>query len=124
MSAPARYLLVPASKFDLISLDFFGGLALPTYKGYSCILSCVEMVTGFVQFYLMKNKQVTTIRNTLREKWFAVFGAPKEVHSDNEPCLIAQGLKDFYAVHGVTSTTSSIYRPSKNGQVERVYIAL
>ena len=63
----------------------------------------------------------TTPQSTIDQvrQWFAAYGLPEEVVSDNGPQLISQEFTDFLKQNGVKQTLVPPYHPSSNGAAER-----
>ena len=55
-----RPLEFPEVKFDMISLDYFGfgAKSISTCRGFKGIITVVERLTGFCQFWPAKTKQM------------------------------------------------------------------
>ena len=53
------------------------------------------------------------------DKLFAICVTPRFIHSNNGPCLVSQEFRDYLLRRGISSSKSSVYHPSGNGQTER-----
>ena len=80
------------------------------------------IVDAYIKFpEVVKMKSITsscTIR-ALREI-FSRHGIPKSIVSDNGPQFISSEFKTFCENNGISYITTAVYKPSTNGQCERV----
>ena len=67
---------------------------------------------------VMKN---TTARATIEvlRKWFAKFGIPMQLVSDNGPQFISNEFEQFMGMNGVKHIRCSAHHPCSNGGAER-----
>ena len=42
------------------------------------------------------------------------------IHSENGPAFVSKQMREFYHKHGINTSTTSMYNPQGNGQVERL----
>ena len=66
---------------------------------------------------IMKSTSALATIDRLRS-WFARFGLPLEIVSDNGPQFSSEMFKDFCRKYGIKPHDSSPWHPSSNGQVE------
>ena len=114
---------LPAEKFDLVSIDYYGAGAqqLKKYKGYVAILSMVERLTGLGMFIPVKSRKVQEAIDIVKENYCGVFGFPKHIHSDNEASFGSGAFVDFCKKHETALSTPGVYHHPQNGQVERAH---
>jgi hypothetical protein len=117
--AKQRRLPFPVSKsnssrcFDLIHVDIWGPLSIPTFEGYRYFLTIVDDYTRFTWIRLMKYKAdvkvlLPSFINTF-EKQFGVH--LKRLQSDNGKEFL---LHDFYKEKGIFHETACVYTPQQN----------
>lgn len=83
-------------------------------------LLLIDAHSKWVEIELMH--QNTTAERTVEvlRSWFARFGLPVELVSDNGPQYIAQCFKDFCSRNGIKHTLSPPYHPQTNGAAENI----
>ena len=104
---------------EKICLDFLGPLK-PTEKGYSSLLTVVDIYTRWFTAWPVKNQKAETVIKHLIRDYVPGRGVPSVVHSDNGPVYIAHVFKVAMAAFGVRTTTTPVYNP-KNNSVERFH---
>ena len=101
----------PTHPFDRVHIDFFelhGKEYLLLVDSYSKWLE-IECLT--------KTKSCDTIR--VLHRWFARFGFPIQLVSDNGPQFVSYEFDYFLKTHGIKHIRSSAYHPCSNGGAER-----
>ena len=88
---------------EKICLDFVGPLE-PTKKGYTSLLTVVNVYTRWFTAWPVKNQKGDLIRD-----YFLDQGVPSVVHSDNGPAYIAHVFQVAMAAFDVRTTTTPIY---------------
>ena len=114
-----KTLPIPQERFQMISVDLFWGGALPGWRGYKQVLAIIERVSNFVMLIPLKTKSAITIGQAIKDRWIAIFGAPKVIHTDCEPVLVGNIMRDFCSSNNIELATSAIYAHNQNGHVER-----
>jgi hypothetical protein len=109
---------IATSKFDLLHLDIWGPLAIPSVHGHRYFLTIVDDHTRFVWIILLKQKSEVAIKLqhfiTLIENQYTT--VPKIIRSDNGPEF---SLSTFYSSKGIIHQRSCVETPQQNGRVER-----
>ena len=72
----------------------------------------------FVVAYVVKDQTALTVAHTLRYGYFALFGAPAYLVSDQGKAFTSQVVKDLCKLYGVQKLRTSPYHTQTNGQVE------
>lgn len=102
----------PTNPFDRVHVDFFGPFLGKHY------LLLVDSHSKWIEVEIMKNTDAFHTVAVLR-KWFARFGAPIQLVSDNGAQFISSLFEDFMKANGIKHIRSSAYHPSSNGGAER-----
>ena len=111
--APAPFIpwTFPSRVWERVHIDF----ASLEGKDYLILIDShskwieVELITTTTS-----SKTIEVIRH-----WFASYGLPMELVSDNGPQFTATEFKDFLNRNGVKHTLTPPYHPSSNGAAER-----
>jgi transposase InsO family protein len=82
-------------------------------------LVVVDAYSKFPEIVKMTSTTATTTTNVLRDI-FSRYGLPEIIVSDNGPQFIASEFQQFCRNNGIMHRTSAAYKPSTNGQAERV----
>ena len=79
----------------------------------------VEAYSKWAEVELMEK---TTAAKVIHKfgKWFARYGYPRQVFSDNGPKFCSKELKDFFQGKGIRFINSTPYHPKTNGTAERL----
>ena len=109
--------LVQAIKpFDRLSIDFKG--PLPSSSKNRFLLIMVDEYSRFPFAYPCSDISADTVIRCLTSV-FTTFGTPSYIHSDRGTSFMSVAVKNFLLRHGVSSSRSTPYHPTGNGQCER-----
>jgi IS30 family transposase len=89
--------------------------ALDGSKG---ILVIIEQLTKYPYAVPIKSKEATEIAKHLFE-YITLFGAPREIISDQGKEFVIQVVTELTNAAGITHNITSTYNPRCNGQTER-----
>ena len=70
--------------------------------------------------YVVKDQKAATAAHTLRHGYFALFGAPAYLISDQGKAFISQVVEDLCKLYGVQKLRTLPYHAQTNGQVEQM----
>ena len=98
---------------ECLNIDFIG--PFPN-QGY--ILVIVDTFTRWVELYHITDATALSAAECLL-KHFGRFGAPHQLRSDNGPHFIADVIREFLHLIGVSHTLTLAYSKQKNAIVER-----
>jgi hypothetical protein len=109
---------VSKNNFDLVHMDIWGPLSVPSMLGYKYFLTIVDDKSRFTWIYLMKLKSeasshIKAFCNMIKTQFETNI---KCIRSDNGSEFF---LKDFYKDHGILHQCSCVATPQQNGIVER-----
>ena len=111
---------VHASKpLHRMHLDFPGGSLPPTLEGYLYALIIIDGFSRYPWIIPLKTKTSSEIAEALIREVFSVFGLPDIVHSDNEPTLVSECLREVFRRLNVKRTMSAVRHPQGNAPCER-----
>ena len=107
----------PTNPFDRVHIDFLGPFLGPFFgKNY---LILVDSHSKWMEVQIMKQTDAFHTVATLR-KWFAQFGMPIQLVSDNGPQFTFELFVEFMKSNGIKHIRTSAYHPSTNGGAERI----
>ena len=84
-----------------------------------CVYMVVDAFTKFQKFDKMTHTATHTTIAALRGS-FSTHGLPKILVSDNGAKFTSRDFEQFCSNNGILHRTSAAYKPSTNGQAERV----
>jgi len=95
---------------ERVFVDFMGPL-IRTKKGNQAILVVMDGFTKFVAFYPVRNINSATVCDVLEHKYFASYGVPKSVVTDNAKVFKSKVFFDFCFRWGVKRVNTTPYYP-------------
>ena len=101
----------PTRVWQRVHIDF-------AEKDGNSFLGLVDSHSKWIEVAHMTSTSAKSTIDQLRV-WFAAYGLPEEVVSDNGPQFIASEFVDFLKQNGVKQTLAAPYHPSSNGAAER-----
>ena len=110
------HLIKATQPFERLNLDFKG--PLPSVNCNRYFLHIVDEYTRFPFVYPVSDVTSSTVINCLNNL-FSTFGMPAYIHSDRGSSFMSNELKVFLNNHGISSSRTTPYNPSGNGQVEK-----
>ena len=84
------------------------------------ILVIQDHFSKYMVAYVVKDQMAATAAHTLRHGYFALFGVPAYLVSDQGKAFVSQIVKDLCKLYGVQKLRTSPYHAQTNGQVERM----
>ena len=103
----------PARPWSRIHVDFAGPISGCMYMGV------VDAYSKFPEVFKMTNTTAQTTITSLRDI-FSRHGLSEILGSDNGAQFSARDFEQFCSSNGILHRTSAAYKPSTNGQAERV----
>ena len=90
-----------------------------SHRGNTYMLQMIDMNTKFVATAALSDQQATTIKSSLWPKWFAYFGVPSTILSDQGRNVDGNVIRDLCRQLNIVKIHSSPYHPEGNGSTER-----
>ncbi len=109
---------ISGSRGERVSLDIMGPLPV-TKQGNQFILVIADMFTKWTIAIALPDQEAKTVADALMEHWIAVYGCPRELHSDQGSNFESKIFQEVCDICGIGKTRSSPRHPQSNGQVER-----
>ena len=103
---------------DRVSVDLVGPFP-ETERGNRYLLVAQDYFSKWTEIYAVPDATAVTCANVLVNEFFARFGIPLSVHSDQGRCFESELFSSMCSLLGIRHTRTSPYRPACNGLVER-----
>ena len=104
---------------ERVHIDIMGPL-ITTQNANRYILVIVDQFTKWVEAYPMKDQQGETVAKIVVGEFIAKFGCPLEIPTDQGRNFEGVLFKEMCALLEINKTRTTSFRPSANGQVERL----
>ena len=103
---------------DLVTMDILSGL--PTASdGSKYILVLVDAFTKWVEAYPLPDQEASTCMDAAYAGFFARFGLPLQLHSDQGRNFESTLVKELCSLAGVHKTRTTPFHPRSDGLTER-----
>jgi len=90
-------------------------------KGNVYILTLIDHFTKWAEMFPMRNQEASTVARILVDRVFCTHGLPLQLHTDQGPNFESQLFKEICRVLSVDKIRTTAYKPSTNGNVERLH---
>ena len=107
------------SPLERIHIDILGPL-IETPRGNQYVLVVVDQFAKWVECYALADQTAERVSRTLVSEFIGRFGCPLELHSDQGRNFESRMFKEVCDLLKIVKTRTTPYRPSANGQVERM----
>ena len=111
--------VIAAAPMDLVAIDILSGLP-PASDGSTCILVAVDYFTKWAEAYPLPNEEAATCMNALYSGFFARFGLPTQLHSDQGRNFESKLVQELAKLTGIRRTRTTPFHPRSDGQTERM----
>ncbi|XP_072572259.1 uncharacterized protein [Paramormyrops kingsleyae] len=102
---------------DLVCIDFLSIDA--DQKGISNVLVVTDHFSRYAQAFPTKDQRAGTVAKVLYEKFFAHYGLPARIHSDQGRDFESRLIKELLSMLGICKSRTSPYHPQGDAQPER-----
>ncbi len=109
--------LMADGPLDILAIDLT--LLEPSSSGMENVLIMTDVFSKFTQAIPTKDQMAKTVARVLVERWFYLFGVPRQLHSDQGRCFESRLIQELCEIYGIAKTPTTPYRPQGNGQCER-----
>ena len=107
------------SPLERIHIDNLG-LLIETPRGNQYVLVVVDQFSKWVEGYALSDQTAERVARTLVSEFIGRFGCPLVLHSDQGRNFESRMFKEVCDLLNIVKTRTTPYRPSANGQVERM----
>jgi len=104
---------------DIVAVDILSGLPT-TPEGYQYILVITDYFTKWSEAYPLKDAEAPTCMRAMYNSFFARFGLPRQLHSDQGKNFESKLFHELCALAGVAKTKTTPFHPQSDGQTERM----
>lgn len=110
---------IPASSWEIISMDFIEGL--PQSQSYNAIWVVVDKYSKFAHFVPLRHPfTAATIAKLFLDHIYRLHGLPASIISDRDRVFTSYLWPSLFKLAGVSLRTSTSYHPRTDGRTERV----
>ena len=88
------------------------------------MLVVVDQFSKWVKCYALSDHAAERVVRTLVSEFIGRFGCPLELHSDQRRNFERRMFKEVCDLRKIVKTRTTPYRPSANGQVERMNLTI
>ena len=117
-SAKFKHFKVPEVPMQLICMDLVGPISPVTSRGNRFILTCIDMLTGFMIAVLIKDKMASTVCDAYRANVYCIFGGSARILTDNGTEFKNEQMDELCKQLNIKRLYSPVYTPEANGRLE------
>ncbi len=103
---------------DRIHIDILGPFPVSS-SGNKYVLIIIDQFTRWVEAFPVPDQGAETTAKTLVYEFISRFGAPLELHTDQDRNFESSLFRNVCSLLQITKTRTTPYHPASNGQVER-----
>ena len=102
-----------------MAVDILSGLPA-TQEGYKHILLITDYFTKWAEAYPLMDAEAPTCMRVLYNQFFARFGLPRQLHSDQGKNFESKLFHELCNLAGISKTKTTPFHPQSDGQTERM----
>ena len=111
--------VLTGAPMDLVAIDILSGLP-ETPEGYKYLLVVTDYFTKWSECYALKDAEAPTCMRTLYNNFFARFGLPRSLHSDQGRNFESKLFAELCKLAGINKCHTTAFHPQFDGQTERM----
>uniref|UniRef100_A0A3Q3G5R5 Gypsy retrotransposon integrase-like protein 1 n=1 Tax=Kryptolebias marmoratus TaxID=37003 RepID=A0A3Q3G5R5_KRYMA len=109
--------LLASKPNETVAIDFT--LLETTTSGLENVLVMTDVFTKYTLAVPTRDQRASTVAHVLVTEWFAKFGVPARIHSDQGRNFESTLIQQLCSLYGIVKSRTTPYHPAGNGQCER-----
>ena len=111
--------VITGAPLDIVAVDILSGLP-QTQDGKKCILVLTDYFTKWSCAFALPDSEASTCMRAMYDGFFAVFGLPRQLHSDLGRNFESKLFYELCQLVGTTKSHTTSFHPQSDGQSERL----
>jgi len=111
--------VITGAPLDIVAVDILSGLPV-TPDGLKYIMVVSDYFTKFSMAFALPDAEASTCMRAMYNGFFAIFGIPRQIHTDQGKNFESKLFKQLCQLAGVEKTRTTAFHPQSDGQVERM----
>ena len=111
--------VITGAPMDIVAIDILSGLPV-TPEGYKYILVVSDYFTKYSRAFPLVDAEASTCMRAIYDGFFALFGLPRQIHSDQGKNFESKLFQELCDLSGVQKSHTTAFHPQCDGQVERL----
>ena len=111
--------VITGAPLDIVAIDILSGLPT-TENGMKYILVLTDYFTKWACAFALPDAEASTCMRAMYNGFFAQFGLPRQLHSDQGRNFESKLFQEFCALTGVRKSRTSSFHAQCDGQCERL----
>ncbi len=120
IKTPLEEIKPPRLCFQKIAIDIAGPYPETDFEN-RFVLTVIDMLSGYIEAFPLKDKQASTVAKCLLDEIFNRYSWPLEIVSDNGTENVNHILKELLELGHVHHVKTSPWHPRSNGRCERTH---
>ena len=109
---------VTTQPFERVHIDFIGEFDRSS-RGNRWICNITDSYSSYIVVFPLRTITVNSLAHALQDKFFNIYGHPKQVVSDRGSQFTSEVYHVFMTMYNIKVSLCSAYHPQANGLVER-----
>lgn len=105
--------------FQVVHLDHYGPINLPSSNRFKYILVVVDAFTKFTKFFPTRTTNSDEVISNLNN-YIDFYSKPNRIVTDRGTCFTSKKFSDFVNMKQIEHVKTATHTPEANGQVERI----